>query len=90
MSLRLKHLLPDIYTILIHTMFTFAQIRDALTECTNYDMQKTLNEDGEWAFALIDPFGDQDGETFPDLESVVDYISNNEQVDEYLMQFIPA
>ena len=73
-----------------HTMFTFAQIRGALIECTNYDMQKTIDEDGEWAYALIDPFGDQDGDTFPDLESVVDYISNNEQVDEYLMQFVAA
>lgn len=71
-------------------MFTFAQIKAALNECTNYDMRKTLNEDGEWVFALIDPFGDQDGDDFPDLESVVDYISNNEQVDEYLMQFVPA
>lgn len=71
-------------------MFTFAQIKDALTGCTSFDIQKTLDEDGEWVFALIDPFGDQDGDPFPDLESVVDYISNDEQVDEYLMQFIPA
>jgi hypothetical protein len=71
-------------------MFTFEQIQGALRECTSYDMRKTLNEDGEWAFALIDPFGDQDGDDFPDLESVVDYISNDEHVDEYLMQFVPA
>jgi hypothetical protein len=73
-----------------HTMFTFAQIRSALNECTNYDMQKTIDEDGEWAFALIDPFGDQDGDLFHDLESVVDYISNNEQVDEYLSELVTA
>lgn len=71
-------------------MFTFEQIRSALNECASCDMKATVDEDGEQAFVLFDPCDDQHGYLFYDLESVVDYISNNEQVDEYLMQFIPA
>ena len=34
--------------------------------------------------SLIDPYGDQDGDPFYDLEDVVDFITNNSQVEDYL------
>ena len=65
------------------TMFTFEQLRDAVTECTGYDLVERIDDD-EVEYALIDPFGDQDGEPFYDLSDVADFITNNEAVDEYL------
>jgi hypothetical protein len=63
--------------------YTFDQLRDALNTCTSYDLQ--YYSDGEEnGYALIDPFGDIDGDPFYDLDDVADFITNNEQVDEYL------
>ena len=64
-------------------MFTFEQLRDAVTECTGYDLIQRIDED-EVEYALIDPYGDQDGDAFYDLSDVADFITNNEAVDEYL------
>ena len=66
------------------TMFTFDQLRDAVIECTGYDLIQRIDEDEEVEYALIDPFGDQDGEPFYDLSDVESFICNNEAVDEYL------
>jgi hypothetical protein len=65
--------------------FTFNQIKDALQECTSYDLILIDDEDAdEYAYALIDAYGDQDGDPFYDLDDVVDFVCNNEQVEEYL------
>ena len=37
-------------------------------------------------YVLIDPFGDEDGDPFYELEDVVDFITNNSQVEDYLNQ----
>jgi hypothetical protein len=66
------------------TTYTFDQLKDALNECTSYTLNQVVDDDDEMAYALIDPFGDQDGDLFYDLDDVTDYITNNEQVDEYL------
>jgi len=65
------------------TMYTYDQLRDAVQECTSYDLVERVDED-EVEYALIDPYGDQDGEPFYDLSDVEDFIRNNEQVDAYL------
>ena len=65
--------------------YSFEQLKAALNECTAYDLLLIDDEDAdEFAYALIDPFGDQDGDVFYDLADVTDYITNNDQVDEYL------
>jgi hypothetical protein len=65
--------------------YTFEQLKEALNECTSYDLQMVDDEDADMiGYVLIDPFGDQDGDLFYDLDDVADYITNNEQVDEYL------
>jgi hypothetical protein len=65
--------------------YTFDQLRDALTECTSYDLQH-YSDGEENGYALIDPFGDIDGDIFYDLDDVADFITNNEDVDAYLIE----
>jgi len=65
------------------TMFTFDVLRDAVRECTSYDLQR-YSDGEENGYALIDPYGDIDGDPFYDLEDVVDFITNNSQVEDYL------
>jgi hypothetical protein len=70
------------------TEFTFDVLRDAVRECTSYDLVQRFNEDDDVVvideYVLIDPYGDQDGDPFYDLEDVVDFITNNSQVEDYL------
>ena len=63
--------------------YSFFQLRDAVRECTSYDLQ-TVFDDEHDEYVLIDPYGEQDGDSFTDLEDVYDYITNNTQVEDYL------
>ena len=63
--------------------FDFFQLRDAVQECTSYDLQAVFDDDHDH-YVLIDPYGDQDGDAFTDLDDVYDYITDNEQVNDYL------
>ena len=65
------------------TTYSFDQLRDAVRECTSYDLVQRFSEDDE-VYVLIDPYGDQDGDPFYDLDDVYDYITNNADVDAYL------
>ena len=65
------------------TMFTFDVLRDAVRECTSYDLVQRFSDD-EDEYVLIDPYGDQDGDPFYDLADVEDFITNNSQVEDYL------
>ena len=64
---------------------TFDQLRDAVRECTSYDLVQRFSDD-EDEYVLIDPYGDVDGDPFYDLDDVFDYIINNEQVEAYLSE----
>jgi hypothetical protein len=65
--------------------YTFDQLKDALNECTACDLYMVDDEDADMtAYALIDPYGEIDGDLFYDLDDVADYITNNDQVREYL------
>ena len=63
--------------------FTFFQLRDAVQDCTSYDLQAVFDDEHD-EYVLIDPCGDQDGDSFADLDDVYDYITNNDQVNDYL------
>ena len=65
------------------TDFSFEQLRDAVQECTGYDLVQRFDDDID-EYVLIDPYGDQDGDPFYDLNDVYDYITDNDQVNEYL------
>jgi hypothetical protein len=65
------------------TVSIFDQLRDAVLECTSYDLVQRFSEDDE-VYVLIDPYGDQDGDPFYDLDDVYDYIINNADVEAYL------
>ena len=67
------------------TISTFDQLRDAVRECTSYDLMHLFSED-YYVYALIDPYCEMDGDPFYDLDDVFDYIINNEQVEAYLSE----
>ena len=63
--------------------YTFEQLKESIQETTGYDLVQRFSDD-EDEYVLIDPYGDQDGDPFYDLEDVYDYITNNDQVNDYL------
>ena len=65
------------------TNYTYEQLREAVQECTSYDLVQVFDDDHD-EYILIDPYGDQDGDAFYELDDVVDFITNNKQVEEYL------
>ena len=68
------------------TLYTFNQLQAALSACTGYYLRQVKDEDGELAYALLDGCGDQDGDLFYDLEEVGYYITNNDDVADYLAE----
>ena len=71
------------YTNRDATAYTYEQLREAVQECTSYDLVHVFDDDVD-EYVLIDPYGDQDGDAFQYLDDVVDFITNNKQVEEYL------
>ena len=65
------------------TTYTFDQLRDAVRECTSYDLVQRFDDEHD-EYVLIDPYGDVDGDPFYDLDDVFYFIINNEQVEAYL------
>jgi hypothetical protein len=65
------------------TNFTYDQLRDAVQDCTSYDLIQVFDDDHD-EYVLVDAFGDQDGDAFACLEDVLDFITNNAQVEAYL------
>ena len=63
--------------------FTFEQLKDAVQECTGYDLIQVFDDEHD-EYQLVDPYGDKDGDPFYDLYDVYDYITENDQVLEYL------
>jgi hypothetical protein len=79
-------ILGSIYAIKeINDNLSFDQLRDAVQECTSYDLVQRFSDD-EDEYVLIDPYGDQDGDPFYDIEDVVDFITNNADVEAYLSE----
>ena len=64
--------------------FTFDQLQQAVQECTSYDLQEVSIDDEHYEYVLIDGCGDQDGDGFECLYDVYDYITNNQEVLDYL------
>jgi hypothetical protein len=67
------------------TNFTYDQLRDAVQDCTSYDLIQVFDDDHD-EYVLVDAFGDQDGDPFACLEDVLDFITNNKDVEAYLME----
>ena len=63
--------------------YSFFQLRDAVQECTSYDLQAVFDDEHD-EYILIDQYGDQVGYSFIDLDDVYDYITDNDQVNDYL------
>jgi hypothetical protein len=69
-------------------MYTYEQLREAVQECTSYDLVHVFDDDVD-EYVLIDPYGDQDGDPFYDLDDVVSYVTDNDQVAKYLQEYYP-
>jgi hypothetical protein len=65
--------------------YDFFQLREAVQECTGYDLVQVFDDEHD-EYLLIDPYGDQDGDAFVDLDDVYDYITDNDQVNTYLKE----
>jgi hypothetical protein len=66
-------------------MYSFDQLQDAVRSCTSYDLiQRFSDADDIDEYVMIDPFGDQDGDPFYDLDDVIYYVTGNDQVNKYL------
>jgi hypothetical protein len=63
--------------------YTFEDLQAAVQDCTSYTLVQRMGDDYE-EFALIDPYGDQDGDPFYELSDVEYFIRNNDDVDRYL------
>tara|TARA_R100000734_G_scaffold3014_1_gene2822 strand:- start:368 stop:589 length:222 start_codon:yes stop_codon:yes gene_type:complete len=70
-----------------NTTYTFQQLNNALTNCTSFFLRKGKSEDGETTYHLLDGCGDQDGDPFTDLYDVQAYITNDQDVFDYLARF---
>ena len=81
-----QHQLPRIAQ---HTMttYTFQQLNNALTNCTSFFLRKGKDEEGETTYHLLDGCGDQDGDPFYDLYDVQTYITNDQDVFNYLARY---
>ena len=65
--------------------YTFDQLRDAVQECTSYDLVQVFDDEHD-EYILIDPYGDQDGDPFYDLYDVYAFITDNADVEAYLSE----
>ena len=65
------------------TTYSFDQLRDAVQDCTSYDLVQRMGDDYE-EYVLVDPYGDVDGDPFYELEDVESYIRYNDAIDAYL------
>ena len=65
------------------TTYSFDQLRDAVQDCTSYDLVQRMGDDYE-EYVLVDPFGDVDGDPFYELEDVESFIRYNDAIDAYL------
>ena len=70
----------------MNTSYSFQQINNALTNCTCFYLTKETTADGP-AFALRDGCGDVEGELFDDLYDVQAYVTENQDVFDYLYRY---
>ena len=68
-------------------LYTFNELQSALQACSSYYLRQVKDEDGDLAYALL--YGCSEyavGDLFYDLDDIADYITNNDEVDEYLSE----
>ena len=66
--------------------YSFIQLKDAVESCTSYTLEQTINKEREVIYLLRDGCGDLDGDPFYDLIDVEDYVCNNDEVHDFLME----
>lgn len=66
--------------------YSFQQLKDAVESCTSFTLEQSRDEDREIIYILRDGCGDADGDPFYDLIDVEDYICNNDEVHDFLLE----
>jgi len=65
----------------------FHSVNEALMQCTSYYAELDYDNDEEChTYWLVDGCGDRDGDPFYDIDDMIDYVSNNSEVEEYLIE----
>ena len=85
-SVSLNILDQSIHLSTIIMKHNFYQLKDAVESCTSFTLEQSRDEDREIIYILRDGCGDADGDPFEDLVDVEDYITNNDEVHDYLME----
>lgn len=68
-------------------LYRFNIINEALQYCTPYYAELHYDNDEEChTYWLVDGCGDRDGDPFYDIDDMIDYISNNDDVENYLIE----
>lgn len=78
---------PTDHSTMTNTTYSFQQLNNALTNCTSFFLRKGKDEEGETTYHLLDGCGDQDGDPFYDLYDVQAYITNDQDVFNYLARY---
>ena len=64
-------------------------VRSILEDCTGYTFTKEYDGDEECVyFTLIDQYGDVDGDPFYEFDDVLDYITENQQVNDEVQDLV--
>lgn len=64
-------------------------VRSILEDCTGYTITKGYDADEDSIYYnLVDQYGDVDGDPFYDFDDVLDYVTNNEQVNDEVSDLI--
>ena len=65
--------------------YNYDQLKEALQECICYDLIEKYDADEETSgYALIDAYGEQEGDLWYELDDLAMYITNNDGIAEYL------
>lgn len=70
-----------------NTCYTYLQLQEAVQACTPCSLTISHDEDWNRFFNLLDGCGDRMGDPFDDLYDVQSYVTENQDVFNYLARF---
>jgi hypothetical protein len=77
----------DRLSLIKDMLHKFHSVNEALMQCTSYYAELDYDHDVDsHMFWLVDGCGDRDGDPFYDINDMIDYVSNNSEVEDYLIE----
>lgn len=65
--------------------YSFLELKEAIEKCTPYTFTQTEDESGKTVYLLSSRRGAGDGDPFYNLSDVEEYVSNSDEVQDYLL-----